>query len=74
MSAEALNYDQVQQVADLLHETSIRHGDFEAATPAHDWGDWYAAYFVARQAGAEAGEAVASADSYMADVKNVRRR
>jgi hypothetical protein len=41
---------EVQALADLLHETSERHGAFEAVTPPHDWWDWYAAYMVARQA------------------------
>ena len=43
----------VADLADLLHETSIRHGAFEAVAPPHDWWDWYAAYMVARQGGAE---------------------
>jgi hypothetical protein len=61
----------VQQIADLLHETSIHHGDFEAAAPPHDWWDWYAAYFDARQNGSSEGDAVTSANRYMADVKTV---
>ena len=67
----ALDNETVQQVADLLHETSIHHGDFEAVTPPHDWWDWYAAYFVARQRGASSEQAVAQANAYMADVKDV---
>ena len=61
----------VQAIADLLHETSIHHGDFEAAAPPHDWWDWYAAYFDARQQGATPDEAVALAKKYMAEVKGV---
>ena len=61
----------VPELADLLHETSVRHGVFEAAAPPHDWWDWYAAYIVARQGGAGPDEASASADRYMAEVKNV---
>lgn len=61
----------VQGLADLLHETSERHGAFEAAAPAHDWWDWYAAYFDARQNGAAPEEASATANRYMADVKHV---
>ena len=34
----------VASLADLLHETSERHGSFEAVAPPHDWWDWYAAY------------------------------
>jgi hypothetical protein len=55
----------------LLHETSQRHGAFEAAAPAHDWWDWYAAYMDARQRGGSADEASAAAGRYMAEVKNV---
>ena len=40
-------------LADLLHETSERHGAFEAVARPHDWWDWYAAYMVAEQAGTE---------------------
>ena len=61
----------VAQLAELLHETSIRHGDFEAAAPPHDWWDWYAAYMDARQGGRSPDEASAAADGYMAEVKHV---
>ena len=61
----------VAQLAELLHETSIRHGDFEAAAPPHDWWDWYAAYMGARQSGSEPDDASAAANRYMADVKGV---
>ena len=57
--------------ADLLHETAERHGAFEAVAPAHDWWDWYAAYMIAREGGSNPDEASASADRYMADVKQV---
>jgi hypothetical protein len=62
---------EVAELADLLHETSERHGPFEAVTPPHDWWDWYAAYMVARQGGSDADEASAAADKYMAEVKGV---
>ena len=61
----------VAALAELLHETSIRHGDFESAAPPHDWWDWYAAYMDARQGGAAADDAAAAANRYMADVKHV---
>ena len=61
----------VAALAELLHETSIRHGAFEAVAPPHDWWDWYAAYMVARQGGEAADEASATANRYMADVKGV---
>jgi hypothetical protein len=61
----------VASLADLLHETSERHGKFEAVAPQHDWWDWYAAYMDARQAGSAPDQASAAADRYMADVKHV---
>jgi hypothetical protein len=61
----------VAQLADLLKETSIHHGAFEAVAPPHDWWDWYAAYMVARQDGNDSPAAIESANRYMADVKQV---
>jgi hypothetical protein len=61
----------IAELADLLHETSIRHGSFEAVAPPHDWWDWYAAYMDARQGGAEADAAAEAANRYMAEVKHV---
>jgi hypothetical protein len=61
----------VAELADLLHETALHHGDFEAVAPPHDWWDWYAAYMDARQGGSSSEEAIASAGRYMADVKHV---
>jgi hypothetical protein len=61
----------VASLAELLHETSIRHGSFEAVAPPHDWWDWYAAYIDARQSGSNPDDASAAADRYMADVKHV---
>jgi len=65
---------EVQALADLLHETSERHGTFEAVTPPHDWWDWYAAYMVARQGGSSEDDAAASAGRYMEEVKHVAPR
>ena len=61
----------VAALAELLHETSIRHGDFESAAPPHDWWDCYAAYMDARQSGSDPDDASAAANRYMADVKGV---
>jgi hypothetical protein len=61
----------VAELADLLHETSQRHGAFEAVAPAHDWWDWYAAYMDARRGGSTPDEASEAANRYMAEVKNV---
>ena len=62
---------EIEALAELLHETSIRHGAFEAVTPPHDWWDWYAAYMVAREGGSGEEEAVAAAGRYMEEVKHV---
>jgi hypothetical protein len=56
---------------DLLHETAVHHGSFEAVAPPQDWWDWYAAYMVARQRGSSPDEASAAAGRYMAEVKHV---
>src|SRR3954469_21279532 len=61
----------VAELADLLHEASIHHGDFEAVAPPHDWWDWYAAYMDARQCGTAPAEAAAAAGRYMAEVKEI---
>jgi hypothetical protein len=62
---------EVSALADLLHETSLRHGAFEAVAPPHDWWDWYGAYMTARQGGSAPDDAAAAADRYMAEVKHV---
>lgn len=58
-------------LAERLHETSLRHGAFEAVAPPHNWWDWYAAYMDAREHGATPDEASALANNYMAEVKHV---
>jgi hypothetical protein len=63
--------ESIASLADLLLETSLRHGAFEAVAPPHNWWDWYAAYMIARQGGSAPDDASAAADRYMADVKNV---
>ena len=61
----------VESLAGLLHETSVRHGEFEAVAPPHDWWDWYAAYMDARRQGSEPDAAAQAAGRYMAEVKHV---
>jgi catechol 2,3-dioxygenase-like lactoylglutathione lyase family enzyme len=61
----------IADLAALLHETSMRHGAFEAIAPPHDWSDWYAAYMNARQTGSGPDAAATTADQYMADVKHI---
>jgi len=61
----------IDQLAELLHETAEHHDRFEKAAPPHNWWDWYAAYFNARQEGSTSEEADAAADRYMAEVKDI---
>ncbi len=61
----------VGSLAELLYETAEHHGTYEAIAPPHDWWDWYAAYFDARQSGSTPDEADAAADRYMEEVKGV---
>ena len=62
----------VASLAELLEETSIHHGDFEAIAPPHNWWDWYSAYIDARQRGAGPEASEKAADAYMADAKGVK--
>lgn len=55
----------VGALAELLHETEQHHGSYEKAHGKHNWWDWYAPYFSARQNGKSPDEAEAAADSYM---------
>ena len=61
----------VAALADLLHETALRHGEFEAVAPPHNWWDWYAGYANARNSGSNQDEAAAAAGRYMAEVKHI---
>jgi hypothetical protein len=58
-------------LSQLLVETAIHHGAYEAAAPPHAWPDWYAAYMDARQKGDTPDEASAAAGRYMAEVKHI---
>jgi hypothetical protein len=66
--------DDVESLAELLHETAIHHGAFEAVAPPHDWWDWYAAYMIARQGGSTQEEASESAGRFMKEVRHVLPR
>ncbi len=61
----------VASLAKLMYETAEHHGAYEEIAPPHDWWDWYAAYFDARQNGSTPDEADAAADRYMEEVKGV---
>jgi hypothetical protein len=63
----------VATLADLLRETEVHHGAFEASTPKHSWADWYAPYLRARLDHKTSDEAVAAADQYMKDAFGVVR-
>ena len=57
--------------AQLLLETALAHGKYEAVAPPHDWWDWYAAYMDARVQGNDPDAATAAAGRYMADAKGI---
>jgi catechol 2,3-dioxygenase-like lactoylglutathione lyase family enzyme len=59
------------QLAQLLLETALRHGGYEAVAPPHDWWDWYAAYLDAREHGSTPDEAAAVAGRYMEEARGV---
>ena len=51
----------VATLTELLRETEIHHGAYEATAPKHHWSAWYAAYLVARQNGRTAEDAAKDA-------------
>ena len=55
----------VANLAELLHETAEHHDHYEKTHGKHNWWDWYAPYFSARQNGSSPEEATAAANSYM---------
>ena len=61
----------VEELAQLLHETAEHHDAFEQVAPKHDWWDWYAAYMHARMNGSDPEQASDAARAYMADVKHI---
>jgi hypothetical protein len=62
---------EISEVADLLHETAEHHDAYEKTHEAHNWWDWYAAYFDTRQRGGDPDAAVKAADAYMDEVFHV---
>jgi catechol 2,3-dioxygenase-like lactoylglutathione lyase family enzyme len=64
----------VATLADLLHETAEHHDVFEKTHAVHNWWDWYAAYFSARQSGRSSEEATAGANRYMEETLHVLPR
>jgi hypothetical protein len=61
----------IASLAELLHETSDRHEQFEKSHAQHNWWDWYAAFINARESGSSPDEASASANRYMEEVLHV---
>lgn len=55
----------VAALAELLHETEQHHGAYERTHGKHNWWEWYAPYFNARQNGSTPEEASKAADLYM---------
>jgi catechol 2,3-dioxygenase-like lactoylglutathione lyase family enzyme len=64
----------IGMLAELLHETEQKHGEYEKTHAKHNWWDWYAAYVTARQDGNSSAQAAAAADRYMDEVHHVPRR
>jgi catechol 2,3-dioxygenase-like lactoylglutathione lyase family enzyme len=64
----------IGMLGELLHETEQRHGDYEKTHAKHNWWDWYAAYFSARQHGSSPEAAAVAANRYMDEVLHVPRR
>jgi catechol 2,3-dioxygenase-like lactoylglutathione lyase family enzyme len=63
--------EDVATLAELLHETEQRHGQYEKTHAGHNWWDWYASYLNARQNGNNPQDASAAADRYMVEVHHV---
>jgi len=61
----------IGMIAELLHETEQKHGNYEKTHAKHNWWDWYAAYFSARQNGSGPEQAAVAADRYMSEVLHI---
>jgi hypothetical protein len=61
----------IRMLAELLHETEQKHGEYEKTHAKHNWWDWYAAYLSARQNGSNREQAAVAADRYMSEVLHV---
>jgi len=57
--------------AGLLHETALHHDHYEKTHAPHNWWDWYAAYFDAREHGQTSDKAVVAANRYMDEVLHI---
>ncbi len=61
----------VASLAGLLLETAEHHDPYEKSHAPHNWWDWYAAYFGAREQGRTPEEASQAAGRYMEEVLHV---
>ena len=61
----------VSATANLLRETAEHHDHYEKTHAPHNWWDWYAAYFDARERGKTPDEAVPIANKYMDEVLHI---
>jgi catechol 2,3-dioxygenase-like lactoylglutathione lyase family enzyme len=64
----------IGMLAELLHETEQRHGEYEKTHAKHNWWDWYAAYLSARLNGRSPDEATSAADRHMDAVHHAPSR
>lgn len=64
----------VATLAALLQETAEHHGPYEAATPPHNWWDWYAAYLNARLQRSTSEDASKAAGLYMDGIRAAASR
>ena len=55
----------VATLTELLRETEMHHGKYEATAPKHHWSGWYAAYMVARASGRAPDDAAEEAALHM---------
>jgi hypothetical protein len=62
---------EVEELAQLLHETWERHGELEAVAEKHDWRDWYAAHMNARGHGSTPDDASTTANQFIEQARHV---
>jgi hypothetical protein len=65
---------EIEALAQLLKETAVRHGSFEAVAPPHDWWDWYAVEPISEADLAPVDRAYDDARCWLAPPVLLRRR
>jgi catechol 2,3-dioxygenase-like lactoylglutathione lyase family enzyme len=68
LPGRGLSSPDVATLTELLKETEMHHGAYEATAPKHHWSDWYGAYIVARQQGRTPEDAAKDATLHMETV------